>query len=235
MKTIFQKIFGNKSKRIVEKKIELTKTEQLLDTLANSISDIGYWNWWTTQLPEIIQLEFGGTQLYFEPTDKTKPPSSQIAIQFRNPKSISFLSREEHKNDIVENWSELLQNDKLEPPTFNNESFTFIDNIKISSIIEQAKTINTIHGYSPKNEKFLKENYKLAFWSGFYGFAVCAEEIKILTIEKEININEIPNLNGQWWGYWSKYWDLKNTKNALPKDYMCEITIPATQIHPTSS
>ena len=226
MKTFLKKIFEKKPNEIADKKTELSKNEQLLDALANSISDIGYWNWWTTQLPETIQLEFGGTQLYFEPTDKTKPPSSQIAIQFRNPKSISFLSREVNKNDLEKNWFELLQNDKLEPPTFNNESFTFIDNNEISSIIEKAKTINTIYGYSPKNEKFLKENYKLAFWSGIYGFSVCAEEIKILTAEKEIKIEEIPYLNGQWWGYWSRYWGLKNTENALPKDYLCEVTIP---------
>jgi hypothetical protein len=73
--------------------------EQILDILSNAICDVGYWSWWTTNLPTVIQVEFGGTQLYFSPAANSQPPSTQIAIQFRNPKSISFLTRLEVKSD----------------------------------------------------------------------------------------------------------------------------------------
>ena len=194
---------------------------QILDILKDAICDVGYWSWWVTELPTIIQIEFRGTQLYFPPVDNSKPPNSQIAIQFRNPKSISFLTKQE----IQQNWFDDLHNDKMEPPTCSWEYFTFSDDKLMTEIINEAKNITTIHGYSPKDKMFLTENYKLTFWAGEYGFAVASEDIKIVHAEK-VELEQIPKLNSEWWIYWKKYWALKDTENALPKDYACEVTIP---------
>jgi hypothetical protein len=67
--------------------------KELLDTLGQAISDVGYWTWWVSDFPNLMQIEFGGTQLYFSPGEGNQAPSSQIAIQFGKPKSISFLTK----------------------------------------------------------------------------------------------------------------------------------------------
>ena len=225
MKNFFKNIF-NKDKKEIEKVTAEPLTEnQILEILGNAISDVGYWSWWTTNLPKVIQIEFGGTQLYFPPSDNSQPPNTQIAIQFRNPKTISFITREELKSDD-KNWFDDLHNDKMEPPTCSHGEFTFTDQTLMTQIFNDAKTINTIHGYSPKDSLFQTEKYKLAFWAGDYGLAVSSEEIRLLTKVGDIELDQIPSVHSQWWTYWRKYWDLINTKNALPKDYACEVTIP---------
>jgi len=77
MKYFFKNIF-NKDKKIEDKPSTESSTEpltetQILDILSNVICDVGYWNWWTTKLPTVIQIEFGGTQLYFPPADNSRP------------------------------------------------------------------------------------------------------------------------------------------------------------------
>lgn len=34
-----------------------------LSILESAITDVGYWRWWTSDLPNSIQLEFGGAQI----------------------------------------------------------------------------------------------------------------------------------------------------------------------------
>lgn len=225
MKSFLKNIF-NKDKKQQEKSSTETLTEtQMLDILSNAICDVGYWSWWVTDLPTVVQIEFGGPLLYFPASDSSQPPNSQIAIQFRNPKSISFLTRKELTSDD-EYWFDELHNDKMEPPTCSHGEFTFTDYALMTKIINEAKTIKTIHGYSPIDNLFQSEKYKLVFWAGDYGFAVSADEIKLLTKDGDVELNQIPSLHSQWWTYWRKYWDLINTENALPKDYACEVTIP---------
>jgi hypothetical protein len=225
MKIFFKNIF-NKNKKKAEKISTEPLTEtQMLDILSDAICDVGYWSWWATDLPNVIQIEFGGTQLYFPPTDNSLPPQTQIAIQFRNPKSISFLTRQELKIDN-ENWFHDLHNDKMEAPTCSHGEFTFTDHALMTTIINEAKTVKTIHGYPPTSNLFLSEKYKLVFWASDYGFAVSSDDIKLLTKQGTVELDQIPSVHSQWWAYWRKYWDLIDTKNALPKDYACEVTIP---------
>ncbi|MFZ4545354.1 MAG: hypothetical protein ACOYOA_14980 [Saprospiraceae bacterium] len=225
MENFFKNIF-NKDKKEEEKPSTEPLTENLiLEILCDAISDVGYWSWWVTDLPTIIQIEFGGTQLYFPPSDNSKPPNTQIAIQFKNPKSISFLSRQE-LGSVDENWYDDLHNDKIEAPTCSHGEFTFIDQLLMTTIINEAKTIKTIHGYSPTDNLFLNEKYKLVFWADDYGFAVASDAMKIFTKDEDIELDQIPSIHSQWWTYWRKYWDLKNTNNALPNDFACEVTIP---------
>ena len=37
---------------------------------------------------------------------------------------------------------------------------------------------------------------------------------------------EIETAYKKWCDYWKIYWKLRGTKDAYPKDYVCEITIP---------
>lgn len=195
-----------------------------LEILATAICDVGYWTWWVSNLPTIFQLEFNGTQLYFPKDDGTKP-SSQVAIQFQNPRSISFLTKNFTEQDS-ENWFDDLHHDKLSPPTCSYDSFTFTDTQLMTEIIHQATAIHNIHGDAPHDLKFFSAPVKLVFWAGNYGCAVCAESFKILTTNGNVALEQIPQIHSEWWDYWEKYWQLRDTANALPEDYACEVTIP---------
>ncbi len=229
MKNLFKRLFG-KHKGVApdtlsEAPTEFSLEEQNLNTLANAICDVGYWSWWVTELPELIQVEFGGTQLYFPPDDPLNHPSSQIAIRFKNPKSISFLTKRKLVEG-AENWFDLLHQDKVEPITCDYDHFTFTDVKLMNEIIHQAETIQTIHGYSPRESSFMLDKYKLVFWAGDYGMAIAADELAVRSKEGFIELIQVPAIHSQWWEYWKRYWDAINTENPLPSNYACEVTIP---------
>ncbi|AHM59233.1 hypothetical protein D770_04830 [Flammeovirgaceae bacterium 311] len=92
-----------------------------LEILADAISDVGYWTWWAEKLPDVYQIEFGGSQLYFPPTDPEHPPQSRIAVQFRQPTSVNFISRKDYANTFE--WSQQLHNDEIGPPTCTHGEF----------------------------------------------------------------------------------------------------------------
>ena len=81
MKKFFKNIFGKGKKEENKPTSERLTETQKLDILSNAICDVGYWSWWTTNLPKVIQIEFGGIKLYFPPEDNSQPPYTQIAIQ----------------------------------------------------------------------------------------------------------------------------------------------------------
>ncbi len=204
-----------------------------LNILADAICDVGYWSWWaSTDFSKSIQIEFGGTQLIIPFSENEEPFSAQIAIQFKNPKSIAFLAKEKLKENEIK-WFDDLHNDKIEPLTCSYENFTFVDDSLMKEIIGIAKTINVVQGYSPLNDKFYSEKYKLVFLTGCddYGFAVASEEIKFMTRHGVFDIQDISKFNSAWWKYWNEYWNLRGTKKALKKDYACEATIPIKDVN----
>lgn len=201
----------------------LSDNEQL-DILADAISDIGYWSWWTEQLPDIFQIEFGGIQLYFPPTSPDRPPQSRIALQFKYPTSVSFISRNAGTDDF--NWIKDLHEDKMEPPTCSHGEFTFGNFDQIISLFNQKTAFKTVHGSKPTKENALVEHIALVFWCGDMGFAIIAKELKLLNHTGEIALGDIADLNKKWWEYWRLYWDKRDTDESLPKDYACEVTIP---------
>lgn len=192
------------------------------EILANAISDVGYWSWWTEQLPDAFQIEFGGTQLYFPPISSTNPPQTQIAIQFRQPTSINFISK--NSTNVFE-WVELLHEDKIEPPTCSYGEFSFGDNELTKSLLQQVRHYRTDYGSQPTAE-ILKAPFSLVFWCGDIGLAIAAKELKLLNHLGDIALADIAGINKQWWDYWRNYWDKRESDEALPKDYACEVTIP---------
>lgn len=201
----------------------ISEADQLA-LLADAISDIGYWSWWTEALPDAFQLEFGGTQLYFPPMSADKPPQTQIALQFQQPTSVSFLSRRESAEDFA--WSQLLHEDQLEAPGCSHGQFGFGDADFLQSLLEQATHYKVVHGYAPTTAAFLHEPYQLIFWCGDYGLAIAAQSLRFLTHQGDVTLDQLTDANRQWWDYWRSYWDKRNTPAALPKDYACEVTIP---------
>jgi hypothetical protein len=203
---------------------ELIPDAEQLELLADAISDVGYWSWWTHDLPDGFQLEFGGTQLYFPPASSDKPPQTQIALQFQQPASISFLIRGTSTEDFA--WSQQLHDDLLESPTCSYGEFAFSDDDSLTSLLQEAMHVKTVHGYAPATDDFLREPYRLVFWCGDYGFAIASRNLRLLTHGGGVALDQIAEVNRQWWDYWRSYWEKKDTLDALPHDCACEVTIP---------
>ena len=67
------------------------------DVLATAISDIGYWRWWDTAR-DIVQLEFGGVELFDVSKTENAARSSVIALRFTGNSFIAFLDCEEENS-----------------------------------------------------------------------------------------------------------------------------------------
>lgn len=204
----------------------IPNTDQLA-LLADAISDVGYWTWWAQNLPDVFQVEYAGTQLYFAPaTSSDQPPSSRVALQFRQPTSICLLGRGAAEADFT--WVERLQNDQLPPLTCSHDEFAFGDDALLASLLAQATHQRIVHGSKPTDDAFLflREPYRLVAWCGDYGIALAAPALRILSHTGEILLEQVVTANQQWWSYWRLYWAKRSSPEALPQDYACEVTIP---------
>jgi hypothetical protein len=204
----------------------MEKNEKLdlsLRILEDAISDVGHWSWWTEIFPEIFQLEFSGVQLWNPPRKKGKPPSGSIAIVFKNPQSVNFLS---FSGKILKNWPEQLRNDTLKMP---GPTTIFLNKREsIEKEIGSAKKIETVFGFScKKNDGIFRSSFQCFVRAGDMGVLVAAPELEWRNHTEKLKLEDIPERNKQWWEYWKKYWDSKNTRHPYPEDYACEVTIPA--------
>ncbi|MFD1552540.1 hypothetical protein DNU06_17180 [Putridiphycobacter roseus] len=202
--------------------------KEKLEVLEDAISDVGYWNWWTADFPKLIMLEFGGTQIWTKPNDN-ESPSGQIGITFQNPYSVSFLTREQYKRDTPENWADLLHNDKLDQPEIEHGQFTFTDLELIEQIIKESKKVETVFGNKPTDPDFKNAEFKFGFWAINFGCVISCESVNVVSHDGEISLDEVENRKDKWWKYWKEYWEKRDSNNPLPKDYACEVTIPAGQ------
>src|SRR5262245_45572842 len=67
-----------------------------LDDLDQSISDVGYWRRWDAELPEWVQLEFGGVQLAVSETGIALPrPVETLTLRFLRPSCATFITSED--------------------------------------------------------------------------------------------------------------------------------------------
>ncbi|MCG6191537.1 hypothetical protein [Maribellus maritimus] len=217
MKNFFNKIFSKSDK--VNKKTPL-------EILAYAISDAGLWTWWAEKFPNTLQLEFNGTMLYFQPKSTNQPPPNQIALQFKEPKSVTVIRKKECS--LSDNWLDDFHADKLEPFGINYEYFSFSTK-EIKDIIEQADESKTIFGAKLNENELSNYNVRLGFWAGEVGLVVLADAMKIMSHDGEIQLNQIPEKHDKWWEYWRQYWAVIDTDKKMPYDPICEITIPATK------
>jgi hypothetical protein len=222
---MFSKFKKNKKKEFNYSSEEI---KEKLKVLEDAISDVGYWNWWTADIPKLIMLEFGGTQIWTKPNDK-ESPSGQIGITFQNPYSVSFVTRNEYTSVTPENWAELLHNDKLDQPEIEHGQFKFNDIELIEHIIKNSKKVETIFGHNPMEPDFKNAEFIFGFWAVNFGCIISCESIKIVSHDGELSLDDIERRTGRWWEYWKDYWEKRNTENPLPQDYACEVTIPAGQ------
>lgn len=196
-----------------------------LALLADAISDVGCWTWWAQELPDVFQLEFAGTQLYLAPpASPDQPPSSRVALQFRQPSCVCFLYRGEKATDFA--WVEQLHKDELPPQTCSYDGVGFGNDMRLRTLLALATQQQLVHGYPPIDDAFLREPYRLVCWCGDYGIALAAPQLRVMPHEGEQSLDQVAEANRQWWDYWRMYWARRFTAEELPYDYACEVTIP---------
>ena len=68
---------------------------------------------------------------------------------------------------------------------------------------------------------------RLAFWAGALGLVVGAAKMEMYNFQGQVTPEQVPEMRARWWAYWKEYWRVWDTPHALPRDYACEVTIPA--------
>lgn len=200
-----------------------------LKVLERAITDVGVWSWWGGTPPGTFQVEFAGVQLWNPPVKPGGPPSGQVAIAFDKLVSVAFLNLSVSAADASANWPQQLQQDQLRPPAVSHDLFTltsprvFADTVRAAAHIENAwgADVRSITPAEPGPQSAF-----LAFWAGNVGLAVVAGELRIKNHAAVIPWHGIFDASEQWWAYWKDYWRRKDTDQALPIDYACEVTIP---------
>jgi len=197
-----------------------------LAILQAAIADVGYWRWWTFDNSR-FQVEFGGVQLYIEPTEEGAAPSGIIALRFENLESAAFLLRESCGDRLPSDWFSLLAEDRVEPPSLSREEFWLTDAAMVSRAVADASSIKPVHSSVNPRLSAIDGRSFLAFWAGNAGLYVVAERLSVLSHEGVIPPAVVQEKSDAWWAYWREYWRRKDAQDPMPRDYACEVTIPA--------
>jgi hypothetical protein len=193
-----------------------------LDTLKAAITDTGDWSWWTSNLPDSFQLEFGRVQLWCPPTAPTKPPSSQVALRLIRPRSVVFLAN----GDQPDNWFEALQRDELRPFPPDRDSFTLTDHAEARRFVDGAAKTHRLP-IEAASAGASDNCAVVAFLAGPVGFYGVADALEIYNLNGRLLPTDVEAANAKWWENWREYWRRKDGPEPMPYDWTCEITIPA--------
>lgn len=194
--------------------------------LEDAISDVGNWRWWTADLPHTLQVEFGMVQLWSPPVEAGEKPSGLIALRFRRPLCVHFVTAREGSQELAPDWPELLHADALEPFNLSPGDVSFADDALLREMLATAGRVETIFGPGPDASAIVAAPRWFALRSGAAGLVVAAEEVVAVSHEGECSPDEVLEKNRRWWSYWKDYWARREKANALPYDPACEVTIP---------
>lgn len=193
---------------------------EAFEILKDAITDCGYWRWWTATLPDSFQIEFSGVQLYEPPPEVFQPPSSVYALRFVRPGKVELL---EFANDVETDWLSKLHADKLEPLRLSRDEFFLGEAVQAGQLCRNAVRTQ-VHFSSPGSDC----QVHLAFRAGRgLGLFVAAESVRLLSHTGEFPMSSVARMHNDWWKYWRRYWDVKDTPHPMPRDNTCEICIPA--------
>ncbi len=152
-----------------------------------------------------------------------EPPVSQLALRFLDPVSVSFLSG----RGAEEDWPRRMAADQLEPFVCDCDRFHLVDGVAMERCIREAAGVETVLGCPPLDPAFFSAPARLVFWAGPLGLAVAAREMLPVAMTGALTGEELETANVKWWAYWQEYWKRRESSSPLPRDYGCEVTIPA--------
>jgi hypothetical protein len=201
-----------------------SEANEYLSILESAISDVGHWIWWTANLPSIFQVEFSGVQLWNPPSGEGKPPSGQIALGFRKPRLVYFLT---FSKALSQDWPDQLQRDELKPFNVDHEEFTLTSAELCGQLVARATAIRALVGEPGRSSLPAVGEAFLGFAAGPVGLVAAAESLGVFNHLGELSQQAVLDSSRTWWDYWREYWRRKDTAEPMPQDYACEVTIPA--------
>lgn len=191
-----------------------------LNILADAISEVGAWLSWLIK-DDIVQAEFCDIMLY----DESKPENDThttdvLAVRFRDHTFAVFL------DDLDEtDWPELLRNDHNVLYPVDTYELGFDDIKEAELLLNDYKNRIPIKDFSGP-ETLSAAEHLLYARCGNVGFIIGGDRIEVVGRNGKYSEEEIKTGSEKWWSYWKSYWKVRNTRDAYPKDYACEITIP---------
>jgi len=198
-------------------------TNDPFSVLRRAVSDVGYWRWWTSDLPQAFQVEFGGALLRRSATDGTKS-GSLVALEFTDLGSVAFLTRA--PAEVLPDWPHRLAADTIDHFTLSYDQFALMDAARVHTIVAEAKRVDVYAGTDPRATDWQAVGVALGFWAGPVGLSVAAQSFTVKDVQGPIALAEIQSMHDAWWEYWRDYWRRLSSGDPLPKDYACEVTIP---------
>ena len=124
-------------------------------------------------------------------------------------------------------WPEQLRRDELEPFNIRHDAFTLSSGELCGKLLSKAVRVRAIvgeHGVSPRP---IAEEACIGIDAHSVGLVVAAESMQVLNMQGELDAQAVLSSHKKWWEYWKEYWKRKDAGRPLPRDYACEVTIPA--------
>ena len=165
-------------------------------------------------------------------TDNDTHTMDTIAIRFFGNVFAVFL------DDLDENeekpWYERLHDDEI--PAFECDGYEMeFDSLEYAKKVYDGYRNRTPITHFDGIDTLAGTKHLIAARCGDAGFIAGGDLIKVVTNNSSISEEEIEPLSRKWWDYWKDYWRLRGTKDALQKDWACEVTIPIRKTHRGSS
>jgi hypothetical protein len=115
----------------------------------------------------------------------------------------------------------------LEPYGIDYDAFTLTSAARCAEILAGASVVRAFVGEPSNTPSPSDGDALLGFWAGPAGLVVAAESVRVFNFQGELEPDAVITSNSKWWEYWREYWRRKDSSDPLPRDFACEVTIPA--------
>jgi len=191
-----------------------------LNILADAISDVGSWHRWLIR-DDMVQVQFCDIMLYDENTLENEPHSTDVlAVRFSGSAFAVFL--DDLKDD---KWYERFPDDDSAIYPIEIYNMAFDDAEEAGRLLNAYQHKTVIKDFNGP-ETLLTAKHLLYANCDEVGFIVGGDEMEVVGRKGKYTEKEIETAYKKWCDYWKTYWKLRGTKDAYPKDYVCEISIP---------
>ena len=194
-----------------------------LNILAEAISDVGSWWCWGVN-EDTVQLEFCDVILYDETKQVNEPRTTDVlAVRFFGHAFAVFF------DDLDEaDWHIRFRDDDSILYPVDAYCLGFDDLKEAEALLNAYDHRTVVKDFSGPETVAAAKHFLCAKCDGV-GCIVGGDEMLVAGRKGRYTEEEIKTASEKWWEYWKDYWRLIETKEAYPKDYACEITIPVRE------